>query len=159
MAEDSKREQIIQYWVNKFESDDTVRTARFNTVKRMKPSLAELGNFTGPQLPLLAVVAKLPVPIKHIKTREPGGRDAFISALEIEFIAYAKDNDNPDTLISDIADDLWAVLYSDTTSGEKPNSLTVGLDVRPEPNVAYFAPYIAVKMVCSFEYYHTIGGI
>lgn len=159
MAEDSKREQIIQYWVNKFKSDDTVRTARFNTVKRIKPTLAELGNFTGPQLPLLAVVAKLPVPVKHIQTREPGGRDSFISNLEIEFIAYASDNETPDTLISDIADDIWVVLYSDTTSGDKPNSLTIGLDVLPDPGVAYFAPYIAVKLVCTFQYYHTTGGI
>lgn len=159
MATDSKREQIIQYWVDKFEAKGSLPIRRFKTVRRLLPSFDEFADFSGQDLPMLAIVAKLPRPVEHKRTREPGGKDVFISALEVEFVVYALENEEPDTMISDLADDLWATLYGDTTSGAKPNSLTLGLSVMPEPVIGRWDPYIIFKMVCTFSYYHTTGGI
>lgn len=160
MADNSKREQIIQYWVDKFEADDTVAKRRFAKVQRLMPKFADMGSIAETMLPLLAIVAKLPKPVEHKKSRAPGGTgDYFISALEVEFIVYFMDNEEPDKMISDLADDIWATLYGDTTSGSKPDDLTLGLTVMPEPVIGMWDPYVVFKMVCSFSYYHTTGGI
>lgn len=159
MATDSKREQIIQYWVDKFQAGATIQTRRFKAVRRLLPSFDEFADFSSQNLPMLAIVAKLPKPVKHNRGREPGGRDVFISSLDVDFVAYALDNENPDSLISDLADDLWATLYGDTTSGSGSSALTLGLDVMPEPVIGRWDPYIIFKMICTFSYYHTTGGI
>ena len=159
MAEDSKRERIIQYWVDKFTAGDTERTARFKTVRRTRPELAEMKNFSGPELPVLAIVAKLPKPVEHKKSRSPGGADFFVSILSIDFIVFAMDNENPDKLVSDLADDLWVTIYSDPTTGSGNDALTAGVSVSPEPMVGQWPPLLAFKMIADFSYYHTTGGI
>lgn len=159
MAENSQREQILEYWKNKFEAGDTSRTAYFKTVQRKRIGLEEFEEYSGEMLPVLAIIGKLPVPVEKKSGRRPGDADMFYSKLSTDFIVYALENENPDSLISNIADDLWVVLYSDQTSGEKPNWLTSDLVVSPEPIIGHWPPYINFKMVVDFYYYHTTGGI
>lgn len=159
MAENSKREQIIQYWVNKFKAGETSATGRFKVIKRMRLGLEEIEDYSIEQLPLLSIVAKLPRPVAHNTSRIAGGGDVFLSVLSIDFIVYTSDNQTPDSLISDMADDLWTTLYSDPTSGSKPDELTTKLVISPEPVVGHWPPFVIFKMVADFSYYHTTGGI
>jgi len=159
VASDSKCERIIQYWVDKFEVGGDARVRRFKTIKRTRMKLADLRNYSGPQLPVLAIVSSLPKPVPHQKGRSPGGGDAFISELKVEFIVYGMDNANPSVTIIDLADDLWVTLHGDQTSGSGTSALTLGLEVSPEDMTYILDPYFAFKMIGTFQYFHTTGGI
>jgi len=159
MAEDSKCEQIVQYWVDKFEADDDVRVRYFKQVKRIRVKLADIKNFSSKQLPLLAIVAGLPKPESHMKGRVSGGGDYFKTKLKVEFIVFGMDAVNPSATILNIADDLWVTLQGDQLSGSGDTALTTEIDVVPEDIVYVVDPYFAFKMICTFTYYHTIGGI
>ena len=58
MAENSKRELIILELISNLEDISSI-----NAVERIRPSFADLGNFADTQLPLVAVVGKLPKPV------------------------------------------------------------------------------------------------
>ena len=159
VAKDSKCERIVQYWVDKFEAGGDISVRRFKAIKRTRLKLAELSSFSGPQLPVLAIVSGLPRPVPHPKGRVAGGGDAFISELRVEFIVYGIDNENPSVSIIDHADDLWATLHGDQTTGSGTTALTLNLTVEPEDITYVLDPYFALKMVAKFQYYHTTGGI
>lgn len=156
MATDSKRELILSEVVDLIESLDSIMA-----VKRTRLSFADLGNFTGPQLPLVAVVGSLPDPTPHISGRQASGSDMFISSLSVDLSCYAMDNENPDTTISNLADDLWAKIYSsprlETT--DYPRGLVLGVAVKPELKTGIWDPYVVFKMACIYKYVHGIGGI
>lgn len=155
MAINSAREKIIKYWVDKFKSGSDNRTRSFKTVKRLTPDIDDLENYSASQLPLLAIVAGLPVPVPTKSGRQLPARRVFLSNLEIDFVVYAMDNKTPDSTLSDLADDLWVTLYGDPTSGD----LGLELEVSPEPIVGVWEPYVVFKMTCDIKYKHTIGGI
>jgi hypothetical protein len=151
MTTNSKREQILEAVKDALE---TVPSLSY--VQRRRPSFADLGTIPQTQLPFCAVVGKLPDPVSHNPGRQPGISDMFKSRLEIEMYIYAMDNQTPDSTVSNIADDIWAKLWSDPTFG---GLVKGGFSVRPEIEVGYFDPYVVFKMICTGVYYHGIGGI
>jgi len=156
MAINSKREQILEALENNINDIPAIVK-----VKRVQLAFADLENFAGTQLPLVAVVGKLPSPSPHRAGRSTGLHDKFISTLTIELFCYAMDNVNPDTLVSNLADDLWAKIHSDTTliTEAYPKGLTLEVVVSPEVTVGIWDPYVVFKMNCSYKYVHGTGGI
>ena len=110
MASDRKREQLLV----KVEGicKDIIC---LNTVQR-KPimSIAELEEFSAPQLPVLVVFGGLPVPGEKMSSRRPN-MDQSLSTLSVSLIAYIMDNVEPDSTISYVADELWVALLDDAT--------------------------------------------
>lgn len=150
MAIDSIREQILVHLKALVEGLSSIKT-----VTRTKQSYAGLEEFAITQLPLVAVVGRLPQPVEHINRRVPGGVDLIVSALPVEFYVYSTDNENPDTLISNLADDLWALLYADQTLGGLAISVLLKFSEDPQS----WPPYIAFRITATIKYKHTIGGI
>lgn len=156
MAEGSKRELIILELISNIEDISSI-----NTVERVRPSFADLGSFAETQLPLVAIVGKLPRPVPKRSGRETGIMDKFISDLEIDLFCYAMDNVNPDSKVSDLADDLWAKIYSDPIliTDDYLKGLALEVIVMPEIQVGIWDPYVVFKMVCTYKYVHGTGGI
>lgn len=150
MAENSIREQLIEAVKAQVETLTSIVT-----VKRIQPTFNDLSTMSGPQLPLIAIVGQMPVPIQKIFRRTAGGVEKFRSKLPVDVFCYAMDNDTPDTLTSDLADDIWRVLHADQTWG----SLAIATEVIPELKVGRVAPFIMFKMLCEIEYIHSGGGI
>jgi len=156
MAKNSKRELILLKVVDLMESISSIVT-----VERIRLGFNDLGNYSGEQLPLIAVVGSLPKPRPKKSGRTPGVSDAFISSINIDIYCYAMDNENPDSLVSNLADDIWAKVWSDPilTTTKYPKGLTIDLDVDPEIKVGIWDPYIVFKIACVYKYVHGIGGI
>jgi hypothetical protein len=153
MADNSKRERIIVYVVDLLET-----LASINTVVRVKQTYQELENFSGPQMPVAAVVGRLPVPSTsgmqtHISRRT--SVDIIISDLAIDVFVYGQDNVAPDTLVSNLADDLWALLYQDQKMGGLVVETRLILDEENE----FWHPYVAFKLTVQVKYKHDTGGI
>ena len=156
MADNSKRELIILELISNIEDIGSIVT-----VERVRPSFADLGNFAETQLPLVAVVGKLPKPVPKRSGRQTGVVDKFISDLEIDLFCYAMDNVNPDSKVSDLADDLWAKIYSDPIliTDDYLDGLTLQVEVMPEIQIGIWDPYVIFKIVCTYKYVHGTGGI
>lgn len=161
MGTNSKRESIILAVVSAVDALE-----RIVTVQRRRPTLENLQGVSSTQVPIAAITAGLPVPSRHFNesggTGKPGVKphrraDVFISTLSIELVIYdlLYDNDQYDTRLSDLADDLWTALYADQSWG----GLAIGTDIEPEANVAIYDPYLAFKMTCRVTYKHSTGGI
>ena len=156
MADNSKRELIILELISNIEDISSIVT-----VERVRPSFADLGNFAETQLPLVAVVGKLPKPFPKRSGRQTGVVDKFVSDLEIDLFCYAMDNVNPDSKVSDLVDDLWAKIYSDPTliTDDYLDGLTLQVEVMPEIQIGVWDPYVIFKIVCTYKYVHGTGGI
>lgn len=152
MAENSKREQILEAIRLLFEDLDSIKT-----VQRVRPSFADLGNFASTQLPVMALVGGLPKPQEKWSGRVQGTVDKFRSKLVCEIYLYALANVDPDTTVSDLADDIWATLYSKPNL-DLPNTV-LGVEIEPTISVGHFDPYIVFKMDAHINYLHGIGGI
>lgn len=150
MAANSKREQIILQVKRELE---TLRSIK--TVCRSRPSLTELSTFSSTQLPLLAIESSLPSPVQKPSFRFPGKVDLFISNLEIKVFCYELENVNPDSVISNLADDLWVKVYEDP----QHNGLCLKTDILPQIKTAIWHPYIAFFFKINLTYQHTTGGI
>lgn len=156
MAKDSGRELILVKVVSLIEELSSIRE-----VQRTRIGFADLGNYSGEQLPLVSVVGKLPKPNPKVSGRSPGISDKFISDLGVELTCFAMDNETPDSIVSDLTDDLWAKLYSNPTliTDSYPKGLAIKLDVDPEIKVGTWDPYVVFKMNCIYKYIHGTGGI
>lgn len=156
MAENSGRELILVKVVDLIEEVSSIVT-----VSRTRIGFADLGNYSGPQLPLVAVEGSLPKPIPKRSGRSPGISDKFISDLTVSLFCYAMDNVNPDSMVSNLADDLWAKIYSNPilTTTDYPGGLAIQVDVDPEVKVGIWDPYVVFKMNCVYKYIHGTGGI
>ena len=150
MAVNSKREQIILQIKEELEGISSIET-----VQRVRPSLSGLAAFSSAQLPLIALESGLPIPVQKVSSRVPGGVDLFISKLEIKLFCYALENTEPDSLISNLADDVWAKVYSDP----EHNKLCLETDIEPKVQVAIWHPFIAFNFKVTVTYKHTTGGI
>ena len=156
MAVNSKREQILVKVTSNMEDISSI-----NRVERVRPSFADLGNFAGTQLPLVAVVGKLPKPEPKRSGRISGLVGKFVSDLGVDLFCYAMDNVNPDSTVSDLTDDIWAKVHSDPNliTDDYPDGLTLQVDVVPEVKVGTWDPYVVFKIGCVYKYVHTTGGI
>lgn len=150
MATGSKRENIILQIKSELEELSSIKT-----VQRVRPTLSDLSTFSSAQLPLIAMESSLPVPVQKKSSRIPGGVDLFVSNLEIKIYCYALDNIAPDTLISNLADDIWQKVYADT----KHNDLCLETDIEPQVQVAIWHPFVAFNFKINLKYTHTTGGI
>jgi hypothetical protein len=68
---------------------------------------------------------------------------------------YGQDNVAPDTLVSNLADDLWALLYQDQKMGGLVVETRLILDEENE----FWHPYVAFKLTVQVKYKHDTGGI
>lgn len=153
MATNSKREQIIAAVASGLGD-----LPKINSVKRRRPNIKDLEGIAQTQLPLAAVTAGLPVPVEHIdRSRGHERADLFLSELTIEVVVYdlLYGDDEYDTRVSELADDLWVKLWADQTWG----GLAEGTHVEPDAMVAIWDPYLAFKLICKTTYKHTTGGI
>ena len=150
MAENSKRERIIVYHVDLMKVLESI-----NHIRRTIPSYDELKNFSSQQFPVIAVTARLPVPVVKKTGMTQSGRGPILSSLNIDNFVYIQNNVNPDTQISDVLDDIWAKGYSDPTYG----GLTTEVDLTAEEEVIQWPPFQAFRVVHQVKYYHTTGGI
>lgn len=150
MSVNSIRENIILQIRTELETLESIKT-----VRRIRPSLNELSSFPSTQLPLIAVESGLPSPIQKKSSRIPGVTDNFISELIINIFCYALENVNPDSLISNLADDIWNVLYLDPLH----NNLCLSTNIYPQLQTAIWHPYIAFSFKTTLTYIHTRKGI
>lgn len=150
MASNSKREQILLKVMELLASLSTV-----NTVVRVKQSYSDLQQFAVTQLPVLAVVGGLPIPVEKLSARRPGNVDTIVSKLLVYVYVYGMANEAVDSVISDIADDVWAKLYSNQTM----DGLCLGMTLKVEEEPQYWHPFYAFQVVCELHYHHDTGGI
>lgn len=150
MAENSKREQIIV-------ADKTIIEAvnSIKTVKRTVQNYDDLKLISSKQFPLCAVVGRMPVPKVHRNSRCT--IDQIISTLKVDIFTYLQQNveSEIDTDISNIADDLYAALYTDQHRG----GLVTKSEVQIHEDHEYWPPYAAFKITVKHEYVHGTEGI
>lgn len=151
MAENSKRERIILADISLIEElvPDT-----FKTVSRQLQSYSDLQEFAVTQLPVVAVVGRMPVPVNH-KYTGSGQVDFHVSRLRVDFFCYIQDNVNPDVTVSNLLDDLWAKLYSNPTR----NNLCMHTELTADEDLSYWKPYVAFLVSAFHTYQHTTEGI
>lgn len=152
MATNSKRERILLALKVLLESLPSIKK-----VERRQPTSPEdLRRVAGTQMPYVAMIGGVPQPIEHKSGRTPGGVDAVLSELKVNLFVYFMDNVSADSTLSDIMDDVWALVYSDQTLGFK---FVIGTTISPNADVAVWEPYVAFSMIVNITYYHTTGGI
>lgn len=150
MAANSKREQIVLKVVSELEELTSVKS-----VVRRIPTREELGEFALTQLPVVAVVAGLPVPMPHVVGRRPAGKDVFLSNLTVSLFVYFQDRTTPDSTLSTLLDDIWAKLYAD----EKKGGLAINTTLTPTASHDFWDPFYAFKLDAVIQYSHSKGGI
>ena len=150
MAANSMREQIIVYVQNKVTELSSIKT-----VSRVKQTYSDLQQFAITQLPLIAVVGRLPQPVEKVSSRTRVNIDLIISELPIDLYVYFQDKVNPDETLSNLLDDLWSKLYEDEEMGGLVTSTLLTADEEPE----YWEPFVAFRMMVRVKYKHTTGGI
>lgn len=156
MAENSTREQIISY----VESSIVGDINSIKTTLRKLPQYDDLKRYAQPQLPVAAIVGRLPQPVEKINGRAPGAANFFTSNLSIDITVYALANENPDTTVSNLADDIWAKIYSDQRLGSTLEDYVFGIvSTEFTDQVAYWEPYIAFRCTVTYRYKHYEGGI
>ena len=151
MAVNSKRERVLNTV-----KDNLDQLPSISTVQRVRPQFADLEGIAATQLPMIAVVGKLPKPVEKRSARVQGDVDKFVSELGVELYCYLLANVEPDSAISDIADDIWKKLWESPTLGFK---WVLELSVTPEVQVGMWDPYAVFKIDCQYKYVHDTGGI
>lgn len=151
MASNSRREQLLVLLTNKLGELSEIKT-----VQRVRPVFADLDSIASTQLPMIAVVGRLPSPVQKKQGRKQNDPEIFISKLGIDLYFYGLANEDPDTWVSYYADDIWSKLYEAPTFGKK---WVLELTVTPEVEVGIFDPYIVFRIICTLTYLHTVGGI
>lgn len=154
MTTTSKREQIIEYAVSLIDELDSIKT-----VERVMQNYSDLENFADTQIPVAAVVGGLPIPVPKMSSKGMSDVDLIISDMVIKIRVYGLDRVNPDTLVSNLADDVWAKLYSDQQFGEGRAGLILGLTLAFDGDPQYWEPYVAFQTNCTVRYKHNRGGI
>lgn len=149
MADNSKRERIIVADKQLIETMSSIKT-----VERRLPSYSDLQSFASTQLPVAAIVGRIPKPTNHVSKRD-GQVDQCVSILNVDVYVFLQENKNADTQISSLLDDFWSTLYSDPTRG----GLAMFLELIAEENIETWSPFVAFKITCSHKYQHTTGGI
>jgi len=150
MAENSTRERLILADIAIIEAmSPTIRT-----VKRTMQGHEDLQQFSGPQLPVAAVVGRLPVPIEH-KAGRNGQVDQIKSALAVDIFVYFQENEEQDKQLSNMLDEMWRELYTNPTR----SGLCLVTALTPNPDYSAWAPYVAFQLTCNHHYIHTPGGI
>jgi len=148
MAQNSKRERLIL-------STKAILDAlpEIKSVKRTLQAHSDLSNFALTQLPICAVVGRLPVPVEKSNTRN-GEVDQIISLLKIDVVTYFQSYDNEDIQISNLGDTIFAALYTN----QNRDGLALTTHIKPHEQTNIWTPFVAFKMVVEHTYLHNTGG-
>lgn len=151
MAENSLREQIIVADKTIVEAVDSIKT-----VERTVKAYAKLQEMSSAQFPVCSVVGKMPVP-KNAHRASRCRIDQIVSELKVDVFCYLQQNNESqiDTDISNLADDLYAALYTDQLRG----GLVTKSEVQIHEEHEYWPPFAAFKMTVTHEYVHGTEGI
>jgi hypothetical protein len=152
MAANSRREQILLKLIDELTA---LRTIKFVERKDFQ-GLKDLQGYAETQLPIAVIMGRLPSPEYKISGRDGHTVDKVHSTLGVDVLVYAHDNVNPDSTISDLADDVWAAILDDETHGFK---WVTGTQIIPEVNIGVWDPYCAFSMLVNITYIHGKGGI
>jgi len=150
MALNSKREQIILSDIAIIEAVSSI-----SHTERTLFKWAKLQELSSKQFPACAIVGRMPVPRVHRNTR--CRIDQIVSTLKVDVYTFIEQNNEAqvDADISNIADDLFAALYSDQTRG----GLVIKSEVDIKEGNDYWAPYGAFQITVTHEYVHGTEGI
>jgi hypothetical protein len=151
MATNSKRETMLNTV-----KDNLGQLPCIHTVQRVRPQFADLEGIPSTQMPMIAVVGRLPKPVEKRSARVQGDVDKFVSMLGVELYCYALANVDPDSVISDLADEIWRKLWESPTLEFE---WVLELSVTPEVQVGIWDPYVVFKIDCQYKYVHDTGGI
>jgi hypothetical protein len=147
------REQIIVADKAIVDSIDFIKT-----VKRSMMSYEELKNFASTQVPIGAVVGRLP---KAEQYHRSGRRREIIgqieSSLVVDVFVYFQNTtiDTMDTEVSEKANIMFEALFADPGRGGLCLETTVDI----KPDYAFWDPFVAFTVKVSHLYIHTTGGI
>jgi hypothetical protein len=151
VAINSKRELLILSDVAILEDISAIKT-----VTRTLLSYSDLkDDFALTQLPVCAVVGRLPVPTNHYDKRT-GHPDFMVSSLNVDIYVYFQERVNMDSEMSSLLDDLWVALYADPSRGGLCITTTIELS---EQSHQVWEPFVAFQLVVKHQYQHTPGGI
>jgi hypothetical protein len=153
VAENSKRERLIKEVINRMKTVPVI-----DVVRRAKQTRASLQEFALPQFPIAAVVGGLPKPVEKKSSRRVAGVDLITSTLPIEIYVYDMYNqidDDLDSKVSSMADDIWKVLYAEPTYGGLAIQTLLTIQYDPE----YWDPFLAFNLTVNIKYLHTTEGI
>ena len=128
------------------------------TVKRRLFGYEDLQKFSATQLPVAAIVGKLPNQIDyHKSSRKREVIEVIHSMLDVEAYIYfmCNNEDTMDTEISEKANTVFRSLF--VNPGR--DGLCLETLIKVEPNYSHWAPYVAFKVIATHYYIHTTGGI
>lgn len=150
MADTSKREQIIVATQTLVESLESIKT----TVRTI-PEYSDLQDYALTQLPVAAIVGRLPQPTEKNSGRRSAEVLQIKSRLIIDLFIYFEANVNADSEVSRLLNDLWVVLYQDQSRG----GLVLDTKITAQEDTQRWAPFVAFKISCIHNYIHDTGGI
>ena len=101
MAENSLRERIILADLTLIQSLSSI-----STVVRTIQSYSDLQSYAVTQFPVVAIVGRLPVPTYKPSLRIREDIDQVLSVLRVDFYTYFMNNENSDTELSSLLDDM-----------------------------------------------------
>ena len=146
MAGNSIREQILDNIVDTLDGVSALAV----TKRRRMTDIDELKSVPTTQLPYVSVTGGLPEPIQKQSGRRYGNVQIVKSVLAVEIVCYQLAPVNPDVVLSDLLDDIWAALYVDQTRG----GVALDTELIPQVEPVYIQPYILFRVVCNVTYLH-----
>lgn len=146
MALNSVREQIINNIVTTLTDIESLSCVS----RRRMTDLDELQSVPTTQLPYMSVTGGLPEPIQKQSGRRFGNVEVVKSVLTVEVVCYHLAPVDPDTVLSNLLDDVWAALYTDQTRG----GTALGTELIPQVEPVFIQPYILFRVVCNITYLH-----
>jgi len=128
------------------------------TVKRSMMKYEDLKKFASTQIPVGAVVGRLPKAEEYHRSgrhREIIGQ--ISSSLIVDVFVYFQNTtvEMMDTEVSEKANELFAALFADSSR----NGLCLETTVDIKPDYLYWDPFVAFTVQISHLYIHTTGGI
>lgn len=150
MAENSIREQLILSDIAIAESISAI-----SVVVRTIQTYSDLQSFAITQFPVAAIVGRLPIPANKFSGRIKSSIDQVISNLRVDLYVYFMNNENSDSMLSNLLDDMWVALHTNPTR----NNLCLTTRLEMTEDIQIYAPYGAFRITCVHEYKHDTGGI
>ena len=150
MADNSFRERIITANIALIENLTSI-----STIVRTIQSYSDLENYAITQFPVVAVVGRLPIPTYKPSLRIRETIDQVLSTLRIDYYTYFMDNENSDSHLSSLLDDMWAKLHTNPTR----NNICLDTQLEMTEETQVYAPYGAFRITSIHQYKHTIEGI
>jgi hypothetical protein len=146
MALNSIREQVINNVVTTLEGVESIA----HVSRKRMTDLDELQSVPTTQLPYMSVTGGLPEPIQKQSGRRTGNVEVVKSILTVEIVCYHLAPVDPDTVLSNLLDDIWAALYAEQTRG----GIALGTELIPQVEPVFIQPYILFRVVCNVTYLH-----